>query len=87
MAFQSTLPVGGATTLFCHLLPSKMISIHAPRGGSDLDAALPRHASTGISIHAPRGGSDAKTHCQAPPQKISIHAPRGGSDCLSPDSH
>ena len=33
------------------------ISIHAPRGGSDL--ALYRHKGyPDISIHAPRGGSD-----------------------------
>ena len=34
-----------------------VISIHAPRGGSDPD--IPFYAvSAGISIHAPRGGSD-----------------------------
>ncbi len=34
--FQSTLPVGGATTQTCrHLHPSPRVSIHAPRGRSD----------------------------------------------------
>ena len=33
--FQSTLPVGGATSFFCFALPRLCISIHAPRGGSD----------------------------------------------------
>ena len=56
-AFQSTLPVGGATKV--HRLHSRRtpISIHAPRGGSD---CLPGWNRPGrlISIHAPRGGSD-----------------------------
>ena len=34
--FQSTLPVGGATLLHADPLPGIKISIHAPRGGSDL---------------------------------------------------
>ena len=34
--FQSTLPVGGATTSACKLRCNRCISIHAPRGGSDL---------------------------------------------------
>ena len=55
--FQSTLPVGGATLPFRAYSLIWNISIHAPRGGSDLGAywglrQLP------ISIHAPRGGSD-----------------------------
>ena len=35
--FQSTLPVGGATTSFRQTKKSQSISIHAPRGGSDID--------------------------------------------------
>ena len=53
--FQSTLPAWGATApfLLMHLL--KMISIHAPRGGSDeMDPGLV--SGIYISIHAPRGG-------------------------------
>ena len=34
--FQSTLPVGGATNLFGFLNLTLVISIHAPRGGSDI---------------------------------------------------
>ena len=34
--FQSTLPVGGATRLSYRHWPHTTISIHAPRGGSDL---------------------------------------------------
>ena len=57
-----------------------IISIHAPRTGSDwvaynVDNEMP------ISIHAPRTGSDTTDgDAQAPPRKISIHAPRTGSD-------
>ena len=36
---------------------NSLISIHAPRGGSDAVAVFPA-ALTAISIHAPRGGSD-----------------------------
>ena len=60
-----------------------VISIHAPRTGSD--TGKNRH-ETGriISIHAPRTGSDPAgvrlQYCHA----ISIHAPRTGSDVLSP---
>ena len=34
-AFQSTLPVGGATLWRWSILRINIISIHAPRGGSD----------------------------------------------------
>ena len=40
MRFQSTLPVGGATCWRQATLSASMISIHAPRGGSD-----PTHTS------------------------------------------
>ena len=35
-----------------------MISIHAPRGGSDITPHIVNLVSDDISIHAPRGGSD-----------------------------
>ena len=58
-----------------------IISIHAPRGGSDL---RPGHLPVFllISIHAPRGGSDCIPKCSANSLCISIHAPRGGSDAF-----
>ena len=40
LAFQSTLPVRGATTQFEAIALTYQISIHAPRAGSDR-AALP----------------------------------------------
>ena len=59
-----------------------IISIHAPREGSDTLEITNTH-DTDISIHAPREGSDevwsAPIHFQSPAE-ISIHAPREGSD-------
>ena len=56
-AFQSTLPVWGATSPTCPDTAIRNISIHAPRVGSDLNGSCvcARHI---ISIHAPRVGSD-----------------------------
>ena len=56
--FQSTLPVGGATETLWAGVRVKVISIHAPRGGSDGLTAYDFSSHRLISIHAPRGGSD-----------------------------
>ena len=59
-----------------------LISIHAPRTGSDghdCRAAVPRR----ISIHAPRTGSDPGENPLQLRAGISIHAPRTGSDNLA----
>ena len=79
--FQSTLPARGATAeAHARWLRAKIISIHAPRTGSDPQARRRGRPDT-ISIHAPRTGSDTTDgDAQAPPRKISIHAPRTGSD-------
>ena len=58
-----------------------IISIHAPRVGSDQPYHLQKQYWYCISIHAPRVGSDL--FCIHPAeniQVISIHAPRVGSD-------
>ena len=62
-------------------LLSFLISIHAPRMGSDGAARSVGSRLSGISIHAPRMGSD-DVLAQADPaiDPISIHAPRMGSD-------
>ena len=57
--FQSTLPVRGATNYPIYGSLFSVISIHAPRAGSDPNVRG-RLAVGGISIHAPRAGSDAK---------------------------
>mgnify|MGYP000796445240 CR=1 FL=1 len=55
--FQSTLPARGATRDGDGGDLMEVISIHAPRTGSD-SIAVKRSPSEGISIHAPRTGSD-----------------------------
>ena len=79
--FQSTLPVRGATPGNFSAKALAVISIHAPRTGSD-HAVVVGPQGFVISIHAPRTGSDL-VHFgggfvgEVP---ISIHAPRTGSD-------
>ena len=70
----------GATYGFLCTVGQAIISIHAPREGSD--AALHNgHPPLTISIHAPREGSDFLQLFQSPlTLAISIHAPREGSD-------
>ena len=58
LPFQSTLPVGGATSRVSIKKNNERISIHAPRGGSDLTWSCTTAPFCKISIHAPRGGSD-----------------------------
>ncbi len=55
--FQSTLPARGATGLSQNVKPEQIISIHAPRTGSDFAGWLVMGVLA-ISIHAPRTGSD-----------------------------
>ena len=58
-----------------------MISIHAPREGSDLGGWNMSGGMIHISIHAPREGSDAAVEEALETYgRISIHAPREGSD-------
>ena len=68
----------------------ELISIHAPRVGSDRHH-LHRYAVRCISIHAPRVGSDTKGNARKSDRlSISIHAPRVGSDargCLCQRRH
>ena len=78
--FQSTLPVRGATTERPEFEEILIISIHAPREGSDAVVSLYKHWSLGISIHAPREGSDGGACDVVHGHAISIHAPREGSD-------
>ena len=57
-----------------------MISIHAPRTGSDRAALNHPLILVRISIHAPRTGSDGHDCAGQGGTQISIHAPRTGSD-------
>ena len=57
VVFQSTLPVRGATYGDVFFGGFSIISIHAPRAGSDLRICFSSQIFE-ISIHAPRAGSD-----------------------------
>ena len=56
--FQSTLPGWGATALGLRAPTGVLISIHAPRMGSDHFPRSEGRCAGRISIHAPRMGSD-----------------------------
>ena len=61
------------------------ISIHAPRGGSDLTEAAPEVRPEPISIHAPRGGSDLLSrHPRAKFKRFQSTLPVGGATVLVP---
>ena len=57
--FQSTLPARGATRRWMDLIGLPVISIHAPREGSDTPFPFCLSPHSAISIHAPREGSDS----------------------------
>ena len=81
LAFLSTLPARGATGQILFPVVYAVISIHAPREGSDPWAMPSASETISISIHAPREGSDADVVKNAMlSAAISIHAPREGSD-------
>ena len=83
LEFLSTLPARGATVFVSQALADILISIHAPREGSD--GVLVLHwVPELISIHAPREGSDAVPSVRLQDFSISIHAPREGSDTDAP---
>ena len=84
--FQSTLPVRGATVNHFLAAFAVLISIHAPRAGSDVDVQMGRAELRQISIHAPRAGSDYAGSDLDKRMTISIHAPRAGSDIPPNDS-
>ena len=80
LLFLSTLPVRGATSLLLLDLGQVVISIHAPREGSDplpcTDGGLPVPFLSTLPV---RGATPAGFDVW-PEELISIHAPREGSD-------
>ena len=80
--FQSTLPVGGATSSHSGWKKPRIFQSTLPVGGATSQTTQ-RRPGNPISIHAPRGGSDAEFHKNIVHRvSISIHAPRGGSDMV-----
>ena len=78
--FQSTLPVGGATLLKAALGYKTKISIHAPRGGSDVKVTVFVRIHDDFNPRSPWGERLRSKMAASLINKISIHAPRGGSD-------
>ena len=80
IVFQSTLPVGGATTFFFAGYVYHSISIHAPRGGSDTSTVPFPAAIADFNPRSPWGERRTVAQLRIIRSYISIHAPRGGSD-------
>jgi len=55
--FQSTLPAGGATAKIYEYVIVRVISIHAPRGGSDRIANLQKTSRKQFQSTLPAGGA------------------------------
>ena len=79
-SFQSSLPVGGATTILEVKPDEEVISIHAPRGGSDNSLTVKLWYHTEFQSTLPVGGATRDDAERIEFSNISIHAPRGGSD-------
>ena len=78
--FQSTLPVGGATYYGMDAGTAYQISIHAPRGGSDVFGGYLLEYYQDFNPRSPWGERPGLAGLGLPGSEISIHAPRGGSD-------
>ena len=86
--FQSTLPVGGATSDCCKRHQrGRSISIHAPRGGSDQNCAGCKQRIQDFNPRSPWGERHGTEKVTFRVKIISIHAPRGGSDYIPPVLH
>ena len=84
--FQSTLPVGGATAEGAATRALLQISIHAPRGGSDIFRHLQSGLPSSFQSTLPVGGATQRVYRCITVKNISIHAPRGGSDDAAQNS-
>ena len=78
--FQSTLPARGATRAAQHQQKCNLISIHAPRTGSDCSGKSAHLPCCDFNPRSPHGERRTRFICSLPTQTISIHAPRTGSD-------
>ena len=85
--FQSTLPVGGATPDDTGERLDNLISIHAPRGGSDVAISHGLRCPLHFNPRSPWGERREYRIRVYPTLPISIHAPRGGSDYRNGGNH
>jgi len=80
--FQSTPPVRGATDERRRDVPLSLVSIHAPRAGSDTEQSQVLATDMAFQSTPPvRGATNAESH-NGMPFVVSIHAPRAGSDLI-----
>ena len=81
LIFQSTLPARGATLRHMSFEPRQfLISIHAPRTGSDVPSERCIWIPARFQSTLPARGATLFKGSLAPTLGISIHAPRTGSD-------
>ena len=81
--FLSTLPARGATLGRPPPLAGNIISIHAPREGSDRKADCYSHGRNHFYPRSPRGERRHAGPSAGLRRHISIHAPREGSDLMN----
>ena len=81
--FLSTLPARGATGTEVNAVINRIISIHAPREGSDLTRPRWALSRTYFYPRSPRGERLPDVQRAYRAHQISIHAPREGSDPLT----
>ena len=81
--FQSTPPAWGATMFIYSLFQSSLISIHAPRMGSDTSCIPFRRDVYHFNPRPPHGERLSRSFIGDTSSHISIHAPRRGSDFSS----
>ena len=82
LVFQSTLPARGATFPKSKIQSNILISIHAPREGSDHSYITIGDSGRNFNPRSPRGERHYASNREQLLVKvvISIHAPREGSD-------
>ena len=80
MAFQSTLPVRGATAPLLAEGEALVVSIHAPREGGDGQARLGLRRRAVFQSTLPVRGATLAALLPTIQDAVSIHAPREGGD-------
>ena len=81
--FQSTLPARGATEPAVYHAAPVIVSIHAPREGSDIFALYLIVSTCCFNPRSPRGERRVTMDAIYTRLVVSIHAPREGSDAYS----
>ena len=77
--FQSTLPVGGATAYGMDASTAYQISIHAPRGGSDIFNKLANNVNINFNPRSPWGERLSQTDLDMLSKLFQSTLPVGGA--------